>query len=369
MSLKQFRNQIVINNLSYFIIFKLARYLPQKIFDVLFDLVIYKVVVINLKYDSKYDFLKGVIEQLILNGTIVLVSDMEFITHRTNGIIIIDGDINRLLVEAKKIYSNYWLWRSTAHVYYRQLIKSDEVYKNKVLAQTAQNLVSMILPTCRPQNIDLIITNIGRQNYFNLELIVITQDYSREQVTILKTKLNCLANLRSFEIIEDNSSCNLGTRLNRAIKYSNGNFIAKMDDDDIYFDNYISDIMISMLCFDCDIVGKKEIFIYLEGQDKTYLKFSEEFNCITNFVAGATLLMRKQIIENIQFDTEKIKGVDTLLLLQAKEQGCKIYAADPFNFIVYRSKNINNHTWKINEDDFLISAKLITNGETQFINI
>lgn len=367
--MKQFRNKIVINNLSYFIIFKLARYLPQKIFDVLFDLVIYKVVVINLKYDSKYDFLKEVIEQLILNGTIVLVSDMEFITHKTNGLIIIDSDINRLLVEAKTIYSNYWLWRSTAHVYYRQLIKSDEVYKNKVLVQTAQNLVSMILPTCRPQNIDLIITNIGRQNYFNLELIVITQDYSSEQVTILKTKLNCLANLRSFEIIEDNSSCNLGTRLNKAIKQSSGSFIAKVDDDDIYFDNYISDAMVPMLCFDCDIVGKKEVFIYLDGQDKTYLKFSEEFNCVTDFVAGATFLMRKMIFENIQFNTDKIKGVDTLLLLKAKAQGYKIYSADPFNFIIYRSKNISDHMWKITENDFLNSAKLITNGKASFINV
>lgn len=367
--MRQFRDRIVINKLSYYVVFKIAKYLPDKIFNLMFDLTIYKIVVIDLKYESKYSHLKAIAEELILAGTIVLVRDTRFITNKANGLIASYNNRSRLLSEAKKICSDYWLWRSTAHNYYRQIIKGCEKYKNSTSTQTVQNLVSIIVPTCRPQNIDLIIINVGRQSYFNLELIVVTQNYSNEQITILKTKLNSLRNLACFEIIEDNSCCNLGVRLNNAIERANGSFIAKMDDDDIYFDHYISDAMIPMLCFDCDIVGKKEIFIYLEGQDKTYLKFSEEFNCITDFVAGATFLMRKVIFESIQFNTEKIKGVDTLLLLRANELGYKIYSSDPFNFIIYRSKNITNHTWQISENDFLNSTKLITDGEAPFINV
>lgn len=367
--MKQFRNRLVINKFNYYIIFNLSKYIPRKLFDVLFNLTIYKVVVVNLTYDKKYDYLKNIIENIILNGTIVLVSDVHFINDKTRGLIKHDDNISNLLSEAKKICSDYWLWRTMAHKYYRQIMSDNDIYKRKISVKNTTNLVSIILPTCRPQNIDLIITNISRQNYFNLELFLITQNYSSEHVAALKIKLNHLTNLIHFEIIEDNSSCNLGARLNKAIKLSNGSFIAKMDDDDIYFDNYISDAMIPMLSLDCDIVGKKEIFIYLEGQDKTYLKFCEEFNCVTDFVAGATFLIRKTVFENIKFDTKKIKGVDTLLLTQANIQRYKVYSADPFNFIIHRSKNINNHTWQITEKDFLNSAKLITNGKAQFINV
>ncbi len=238
-----------------------------------------------------------------------------------------------------------------------------------MLSPNKQNLVSIILPTCRPNNIDLIIENIGRQNYFNLELIVVTQNYSEQQFLLLTNKLNNLGNLKRVKVIQDDSPSNLGMRLNNAIERSNGDFIAKFDDDDIYFCNYISDAMIPMLSFGYDVIGKKEIFIYLETQDKTYIKFSEEFNSVSSFVAGATFLIRKEIFNNIKFDTVKQRGVDTLFLSEVNSLGYKIYSADPFNFIVYRSGDVNNHTWKVSDSDFLNSAKFVAEGQATFINI
>lgn len=38
-----------------------------------------------------------------------------------------------------------------------------------------------------------------------------------------------------------------------------------------------------------------------------------------------------------------------------------MYVTDPFNFVVFRAKNINSHTWQIDDEFFTEKGKAIGN--------
>ena len=104
-------------------------------------------------------------------------------------------------------------------------------------------MVTIIIPTRRAQNIDNIINNVSRQLYKNIELILIPHFYTESNLKELKENSETLrGELNNLVILNIDDSFSLGSRLNRAIDIARGDYWAKIDDDDIYFDNYLSDM-------------------------------------------------------------------------------------------------------------------------------
>lgn len=152
----------------------------------------------------------------------------------------------------------------------------------------------------------------------------------------------------------------MGSRLNQAIDVARGDYWAKMDDDDIYFENYLSD-MISLFDFnDYAVVGKFEQFIYLSDINKMVLRYPGWHNRLS-FISGATFVTNRQYGDELRFG-ELEKGEDTALLKMAEEKKLKVYAADCFNQIVIRSPDINDHTWQVGSEYFLKEGTVVCDG-------
>jgi len=112
---------------------------------------------------------------------------------------------------------------------------------------------------------------------------------------------------------------------------------------------------------DYGMVGKKEIFVYLEGEDKTILRYSGERHKQTDFVAGPTFVIKKSVFKKVQFK-EVNQGEDSNLLESLKNEDIKIYASDPYSFIQWRSSKENHHTWKADDEFFLKEGEEIGDG-------
>src|SRR5690606_1274807 len=213
-------------------------------------------------------------------------------------------------------------------------------------------LVSIITCTRRPHMIDRIVENITRQNYKNCELILVVQGFTEPQKYELLNKLKLKgSNLRRVELIENNTSETLGERFNKASELVRGEYIAKMDDDDFYFANYLSDMLIPFSFGDYGLVGKTEIYMYLSGSNKLIRRFPGMKHRVVDFVAGATFVFKTSVFKKYKFNSLN-RGEDSDLINRLKKDGVQIYAADPFNFIVWRGDKAA-HTWDVTDDYFL----------------
>ena len=248
-------------------------------------------------------------------------------------------------------------------------IARQTLFKNRCLVKEQYHfypenddppLVSIIIATCRPHKIDQIVENIGCQVYKNKEVIIVTQNYSPADIQLLKSKLNQLY-LKESIIFQEDAKVVLGARLNNAIALAKGIYWAKMDDDDYYFANYLADMIIPFMMIDCDIVGKAAQFYYMESSNKTFLRKPNIYNTESNYISGATLVVKKQKHNILKFKEVSLRE-DIELLNSAKQQGLIIYATDPFNHIVWRHQLIENHTWQLNAEQTILSQSIEVNS-------
>ena len=82
--------------------------------------------------------------------------------------------------------------------------------------------------------------------------------------------------------------------------------------------------------------------------------------CFTDFVAGPTLVWRRQVTEGLAFP-DRTKGEDTGFLNSAVKSGYTIYSADRFNFVQMRSPSVT-HTWEVDDEVIFANARVIAIG-------
>ena len=307
--------------------------------------------------------------ELLACGTPVISTPSKAIEEQFPDIVQIATNAQEAEKIARNLLDNPWEYSRLAHKGYREVMLRHTYENRKEIVLEALNieykasnpLISIILPTMRPYFIDRIVSNIGNQTYSNIECVIITQGYSKNEVDELKLKLDNYENI-TCKVIENNSAQNLGARLNQALQQANGEFIAKFDDDDLYFPNYLTDMMLPFKFGDWSVVGKKEGFFYLESEDKLIVKYPNQRHIDTDFVMGATLVMRKSDLFEVGGFLEASKGEDSDLLRRMKAAGKKVYAADPFNFVVWRSKDGSSHSWDINADFYKSNCDFVGKG-------
>lgn len=308
--------------------------------------------------------------ELLACGTPVISTPSLALETQFPGIVQIANNGEEAVKIAEDLLKDEWKWSRLSHLGYREVMLKHTYEHRTVQIEEAigifkeqqTNLVTIAAVTNRPEFIDRLAQNICQQSHERLELIFVLQNYTEEHISELKAKLQETGRqYENIQIIIDESESTLGARLNRAIEVSKGDYLVKMDDDDFYFPNYIKDMLIPFSFGDYGIVGKKEIFIYLEEVDKTIIRYKNERHKETDFVAGATLVISRKALDQIEFGN-KNRGEDSSLLEAAKAKGIKVYAADPFNFIVWRGKDKNRHTWQVDDSFFTERGDLIGVG-------
>ena len=315
--------------------------------------------------------------ELLACGTPVISTPSLALETQFPGIVQIAKNAEEAVKIAKDLLQDEWKYKHLAHRGYREVMQKH-TYNSRVkeiLSSIDINYddspakVSILMATMRENYIDRILENLGRQNYSNLELFLITQGFSKAGVQKLSEGIEKISNIKHFKILEINETLSLGERLNKAASFATGEYLAKMDDDDFYFDNYLTDMVLPFKYGNFGLVGKKEIFVYLEGSNKTVIRYANQSHRITDFVAGPTLVIKRKIFDQVGGFNALNRGEDSTLIEKIKELKLPVYSSDAFNFIQWRSKDSQNHTWQVGDELFLKDAEVFEGFDTSKVII
>ena len=222
---------------------------------------------------------------------------------------------------------------------------------------SAQPSVSVVILTCRPRNVTHALENFARQIYQEKELLLVLNNASFD-IDAIRAQARAFPNVH---VLQMEGQPTLGACLNRAVREASGVYVAKMDDDDHYGKRYISDMMLAAAFSDAEILGKGAYFAHLEGPNKMALREVRVDHQHTDMVAGASLTVRREVLERITFQSRS-HGEAATFLREAAQAGCRIYSADRFNYVMVRRKNSAKHRWKVKDAEFLKDCRDLQPG-------
>ncbi|WP_246475861.1 glycosyltransferase family protein [Brevibacterium renqingii] len=216
--------------------------------------------------------------------------------------------------------------------------------------------VSAVVSTNRPDHLDDVLSTHARQAHENRELVLVAHGF--DPAADLRTRAKNLG-IDNFTIVTASTDLTLGACLNRGIEAAGGDVIAKMDDDDIYGEHYLSDQLAALRYSHADLIGKQAHYLLLRGRNIVMCRFPEREHRYTDLVMGPTLMARRNTLRDHPF-AELTLGEDTDLQRRLIDAGARIYSADRFNFVQVRGNH--SHTWSVDDDLLLANSDVHSFG-------
>lgn len=217
---------------------------------------------------------------------------------------------------------------------------------------------SALVPTIRPQQVDNVFRTIAAQRGIRPQLVLLTHGFELDGDNL--RQLRERHGLQDVVVLTAGLDILLGECLNRCVAAADGDVLAKMDDDDHYGKNYLSDQIFALDYSRADVVGKQAHYMHLLGSKATILRFGHKEHRYTDFVMGPTIVARKETFIANPFPSLGL-GEDTGFLRNAGKEGMQIYSADRFNF--YQVRAADGHTWQVQDAELLASGELKFYGE------
>ncbi|HNP35704.1 MAG TPA: methyltransferase domain-containing protein [Woeseiaceae bacterium] len=219
-------------------------------------------------------------------------------------------------------------------------------------------LLSAICVSKRPEFLEHVHTQLARQTHADIELIFV-QNSAEFSADKIGARFSEFKRLKLLSIPEDQF---LANGLNAALDVASGDYIAKIDDDDYYGPNYLSDALMAFdYAPDAGLVGKKTFFAYIEATDETVLRFPGQCYRYCRQVHGGTLVWNRRRLEGLAFEPVQ-RGTDTKFLDAVRREGIAIFSSDPFNFAHVRYSDKTRHTWTIDDQEFISKAIKVGSG-------
>jgi spore maturation protein CgeB len=215
--------------------------------------------------------------------------------------------------------------------------------------------VSVIMATNRPGQLAHGIEQVARQRWRRLQLVLVLHGFDIEPDVVRDKAL--AAGVKDVVVLTADRKLPLGECLNLALDAADGDLIAKMDDDDIYGEHYLSDLVPAFSYTDAGIVGKRACYVQLRAINATLLSKPELEHSYCSLVRGGTILASGDVLRGLRFDHVP-RGSDTMLMRRAKGQGVRIYSADRFNYVYVRNADPNAHTFQVNDTELLKQARV-----------
>lgn len=217
--------------------------------------------------------------------------------------------------------------------------------------------VDVLLVSNRPEHLDAALDNYRRQDYGPKRLVFVTNSDAFD-LELVRARLAEFPGALHLSMPE---SCTLGECLNAAIAQTNGDYFAKMDDDDWYGAAYLSDMLLTRHFADATVIGKRSTYAYVEGRDVTVVRRPGQEYKWTDLVVGATLVVKRENLGAIRFRALP-RGTDSQFLKEIADAGLLIFSADRFNYCIERRAHAGDHTWQIADDEFMRGCRRVGTG-------
>jgi hypothetical protein len=225
----------------------------------------------------------------------------------------------------------------------------------ETLKQDSKPGVSIIACTNKSNYIDNIFINYERSNYPVKELLIVINN---NKINLDEYNLKA-KNFNHVKIYQLDEACTLGECLNLGVEKSAYDYISKMDDDDYYGSNYLEDTMNVFKYTDAKITGKLTYFVYFEDKNILGTMCENWEYKYVSAIAGGTITANKEVFDRVKFRNIS-SGEDKLFLEDCHKYGFKIFSNDKYNYVLMRHKNLEDHTWKINSEDFIKHVNIVS---------
>ena len=208
--------------------------------------------------------------------------------------------------------------------------------------------VSVVVATKRSPMLEGIISAVAAQDHSNVELILALHGCGFPADDISGPEG------LPVSVIRCPSDVSFGEVLSRASSAASGEWLTKMDDDDWYGSEHISDLLLAADYSGAELIGKAAEFVYLEERDLTIHRDLGASEVASRTVAGGTLLIRAETLRSVNGWRRVASGVDEALIDDVLALGGQVWRTHPFGYLLRRGGG--RHTWEASDRYFLRHA-------------
>ena len=220
-------------------------------------------------------------------------------------------------------------------------------------------LVSILLATKRPAFLPWALANVARQTYPAVELVLALHGDGFAGVERHLAQLP-----QPAKVLRLAARDTQGAVLSAATEAAAGTLLAKMDDDEVYGDDHLWDLVLAREYSQAQLVGKWLEYIYLAAADRTIRwrnGASERY--WPSSLAGSALLISQQDLRRSGGWRNAPASVDVKLAQDVVRNGGSVYRTHSSGFLVVRHGH--GHTWNDRhgaEDVLLAKADCVRRG-------
>lgn len=147
-----------------------------------------------------------------------------------------------------------------------------------------------------------------------------------------------------------------GAVLAEVFSRAGGELVTKIDDDDHYGDEHLSDLVLAHEYSGATLVGKATTVVFLEALNATVRRVFGRWETFTHRVAGGTMLLSAEDLRELDGWPHVPRGVDTALLARVAEAGGSTYYPHDVGYLYVRDAD-GDHTWDTDVSHFLRNTR------------
>jgi hypothetical protein len=204
--------------------------------------------------------------------------------------------------------------------------------------------VSVVASTNRPEMLERILANVALQDHPNLELVLALHGDG------FPVADPAAPDSLALTVLRFPADAVFGHVLSEASARAGGEWVAKMDDDDWYGTEHVSDLVLAAGYSGADLVGKGSEFVYLEGSDVTIRRGLGAGEAPSRTLSGGTLLVRSSVLRDVDGWRGLPRYVDVALIDDVTSAGGTVWRTHPFGYLLRRTTG--RHTWSVDERYF-----------------
>ena len=219
--------------------------------------------------------------------------------------------------------------------------------------------VSVLLPTARPTFLAHALAQVARQRHRPLEVVLAAHG---EQAAAGVSELDpCVlpadVTLTVCYVAGDR---NLGQVLRAATEAASGEVLSKVDDDDWYGPDHLTDLVAALRWTGAPLVGKPFDFVYLGRQDLTVRRRPRLSEIAAPRAAGGTLTLHHADLAELGGWAPVSRAVDRRLIEAVHRAGERCYGVHGLQYI--HNRHGFQHTWPVGSDYQLARARWQRSG-------
>jgi hypothetical protein len=204
--------------------------------------------------------------------------------------------------------------------------------------------VSVVLATKRPEMLAFALRQVRKQRGVELQLVLAPHGFTPDADVLRELGPERLV------VRPHDESTLFGDVLADAVAAADGDLVLKMDDDDWYGPDFVTDLLLARSYSGAELVGTPSEMHYLVPKDVT-VRRGHQAELYAHFVAGGTMLVDRGLLRSVGSFRSVRKYVDAQLLHAVGQAGAAVYRTHGLGYLLRR--NASGHTWDVDMDYLL----------------